>query len=188
MNKSVYVITAGIVVIAAAIALMIGGSCGEDPGGGGGLGENPKPPRDEAPEPASTPQLPPELKDLRVAALEQQARQEWCEAAKSWDDFHQKLAPHSELLAYREEASRNLEIARKRCDPPQEMVIERRFDPDPGAEENIPEDDLLAYYPVGRSVRSVLLLNVTGRGVDQHSLLKGESSFAYQYRVVGGTE
>ena len=81
------------------------------------------------------------------------------------------------------EAGRNLELVEPLCGikpPPGLVVVEPPADP-PGP---VPKDALIAAYPVGRTIDSFAILDVSGSGTNKQWGLKGHVSFVYVYQVV----
>lgn len=182
-SKSFVLLSVGILVGAVAVAFWTNWPAGD----GGRDNDN-----DDGNPPIDPIALPNDLRQLRSTALQSQADGQWCAAQSRWKTFRQKLDDwqsasdsHAELATYyREESQRNLDWTKGRCDPPAEQVMEKKISPADTPPKSVSEDDLAAYYPQGRQVQSLMLLHVTGRGMDEYSLLKGEASFAYQYRVL----
>jgi hypothetical protein len=129
----------------------------------------------------------PEIQKLHAAAIRLQEEKKWCEAKQKWEELQARLPEDSE---YREDAERNLKTVARLCEPPVSFVSEIKI-PEPPREQRpaeVAEKDLVAFYPVGRTIQSIALLNASGTGTNRQWIFQGASYFAYQYRVALETE
>jgi hypothetical protein len=112
-----------------------------------------------------------------------------CAAETAWDDGIKaldQLADHANFAADRAMAERNRTLAHEACKPPARLdkliVKDRKADERPA---EIRKDDLLKYYPVGRTVKSAVLLRVGGRGMNQDWGFRGEEWFQSSHEIEG---
>ena len=130
------------------------------------------------------------FKDGRQRALELQRDQKWCDAQAAWDRLLKQIPQGDGCAPQQSEAEANLRIAKKRCTASTEGVDAVRLPEDPQQRSKqppttaVPEDQLLAAYPVGRHVRCLGFTGITGRGESTTWLLHGTNNFDYEYRVV----
>ena len=128
-----------------------------------------------------------QLEDLRDSAYSHQQQDQWCEARQVWQKLLTATKEVADGAAMRSEAERNLHLLKRLCEPAQEPVdlIITNTQDRPLAErpEKIPQKYFLQYYPVGKQVRSLSLLNISGSGVNKGWGLEGEVYFTCQHRV-----
>lgn len=131
---------------------------------------------------------PEELQALRKEALSLQQGQKWCEAKSKWQAINEN--PHFQEKRFdqaREEAIQNIALLEKLCQPVSPLVPHDAPVPVPEQQDKpdrISETDLLTYYPVGRTTRSLAIFTINGRGTNKTWLLQGEAYFTFAYRVV----
>jgi hypothetical protein len=125
-----------------------------------------------------------------ITTLADQARslhrtQKWCEAKNAWEVLLRKAPNDDQNRELRREADGNLEIARSNCEP-HKPLVERVDLPEPPQNAQpspIPEDRITKFYPEGKTVRSIAVLNMTGSGRNKSWILEGDCNFAYEYRA-----
>lgn len=124
----------------------------------------------------------PRIDVLRTEAYELQRQQKWCEARDKWNEVLPVAKESNEGLI---EAETNLKLVSGFCEPGRKPVSELKVPEPPEYQRpaEIPEADLVSFYPDGRQIRSIGFANISGRGVNEKWVFKGESNFVYQYRV-----
>lgn len=127
--------------------------------------------------------------------------EQWCESHEKWqqilDVFDEELNVRSRS-SLRDEIDRNLKSTGEKCQQ-HDAVIETTLpghpdDHRPSSERPVPtpapvpEDALVRYYPTGKSVRSIALMNITGRGRNRAWIFETNAEFAYQHRMLVETK
>jgi hypothetical protein len=153
-------------------------------------GTAPDPSRDPVPADQSA-----ELTELRATAYDLQKQRKWCESQEAWEKLLAQLPAEDPLRA---EAQYQLELLAPLCDAtrpdsPRPPVSQLEFEdddlpPEDQRPEKPPEDQVAEFYKVGRTVRSLSLWNITGKGTNVRWALKKSRNFAYQYKVVVETK
>ena len=133
------------------------------------------------------------FKAKRQAALDLQRDEKWCEAKTAWEQLLKEIPEGDDCAPQRAEAESNQRIVQQRCKAETAGVKGIQLSEDPQQREQtppskVPDDQLLAVYPVGRKVRSIGIATITGQGQNTAWLLRGTKDFAYQYRVVVETK
>jgi hypothetical protein len=146
----------------------------------------------KAPDPAKPCDETARQKDCEKA-LDLQRSGKWCEAKTAWEQLLKEIPEGDACGSLKAEAEFDKQIAEKHCKAesegikslqlPEEAQQRRQSPPS-----KVPEDQLLAAYPVGRKVHSIGIANITGQGQNTAWLLRGTKNFAYQYRVVVETK
>lgn len=138
------------------------------------------------PVPDDPPPLPPPIKELLEEARALHSEGKWPEAEVAWQKLIVTL-PTGEYSDLRREAERNLQTAKdEQKDGVTEVVIPEPPDGDRPAA--VPEDELVRFYQVGKTVRSVSLVNITGFGSNKDWVFEEATHFAYQYRLAVETK
>ncbi len=154
-------------------------------------GEPPSGPKKK--EPTKAPALTASQQKLRDEATQFQRDQKWCEAVDRWKKLLAEIPsdatgePHS----LRQEAEQNLRRVEKSCEAKQVPAKDERvavIPPKENPPRPISAEDVLEWYPQGRTVRSVALLHIGGRGTNSAWGFKAESHFQYVYRIVSETK
>jgi len=68
------------------------------------------------------------------------------------------------------------------------IVIRQEEIPQESRPQKVPEDAIVAFYPVGKRVRSIADLSAQGTGSNEHWSIKRDARFIYQYRFAVETE
>lgn len=134
------------------------------------------------------PPLTPEITKLVEDARRFHGQGEWCTAAPAWQKVVDMIGNQSGHEAIRREAVGNLDIAKAKCQPTHPPVEAIELKPPQTLPRKVPEDEIARFYNVGKTVRSVAYLMVTGKGTNQNWILKGTANFAYQYRIIVETK
>lgn len=134
------------------------------------------------PKSGKTPSVPVPVTDLIAAAQALEKEGKWCDAERKWDEVlrNDDAEPEQRQTALESHAN-----ARAKCHPgkpPAEQidVPPRSVDERPPP---VPVDDVTRFYAVGKTVRSVILVNITGIGDNTAWTFKRNAHFAYQYRL-----
>ncbi len=125
----------------------------------------------------------PEIDKAIVDVYKLHEDRKWLEAKEAWKDLSGKsdLCPRQ-----KEEIEQNLALAERQQNTqnewsrPESDAAGRPVTP-------VPVTTFLAYYPVGRAIRSVAVVNLSGTGSNTRWFFTTTGSFAYQYRVVSET-
>jgi hypothetical protein len=123
----------------------------------------------------------PELLARADEARKLHSEGKWSEAQGAWQSLIDAQPATSPL---QQEAAANLDIAKAHSQPTKPRVtvfnpVGKRLTGDQ------PKPDQVAKcYPVGKKVRSVADLSISGTGVNKKWVLQGTNNFTYQYRVV----
>jgi hypothetical protein len=136
------------------------------------------------PEPVSATPLPDDLKALRADAQSLQAKKEWCPANEKWKELKESLEGKPEFGGYLQEANANQQTAERRCNPDETMVgpgteIKVPKQPD-GPLSHVSEADIIRDFPQDKRVRSLGLMDVTGRGSNQVWVFRSDAYFVYK--------
>lgn len=124
-----------------------------------------------------------ELDAHRQNAYEFQIAANWCAAKKEWEQLKQETAG-TEFADLRKEAEGNLALVTPLCKPVQPSVNELKVPapPDNQRRAKLPEDKIVAFYPLGRTVRSLAYVDITGRGRNRQWAIQVDAHFAYRYK------
>jgi hypothetical protein len=137
-------------------------------------------------------QVVPGLDVLRDKAAKLQAEGKWREAQDAWDRLLDESSAGSDETEYalRAEAERNQRIAEQHAHPESPPVDEWVLPEPPAAERprEVPAADVVEFYPVGRTVRSIAYLHVNGRGSNRAWVFRSDASFQYQYQMIVETK
>lgn len=141
------------------------------------------------------------IRNEMESALSLQESEQWCESQEKWQQILDLFAEELNVRSrspLRNEIDSNLRITRSKCQP-QDAVTGttlpgHRDDHRPSSErpvpapDPVPEDALVHYYPKGKSVRSIALMNITGRGRNRAWIFETNAEFAYQHRMLVETK
>lgn len=156
-------------------------------------------PEKEDKKPTTTAQEPTSLmteaqQKLQAEATQLQQDQKWCDAGAAWKKLLAEI-PHDasgELQSQRQEAEHNSRLCDNGCQPPKRVPAkDERVEVAPPKENPPPPisgEDLLTWYPLGKTVRSVGWLHISGRGTNSRWVFKAESHFQYVYRLAAETK
>jgi hypothetical protein len=119
--------------------------------------------------------------DQIVRTFELHDQEKWDEAVAAWDG----LAQQTTLCERQRDAvERHRRNAQSMLETSQRGVMDYA-PPEPPAppEKPAPKQNFLAYYPVGKTVRSTAFLHIDGEGENKFWVLAGRAYFLYQYHV-----
>ncbi len=155
------------------------------------IGRNgpPSGPRPGPPGPGPEPNDRSQIEKVILAAYDLQVDGKLSGAKEQWDKALEMIDAqgHPDYLAdLRDRAERNLEQIGEMQRENSKTTVSIEDHPDPP--EKVPEATLEEYYPVGRKIRSVATVLITGTGTNERWFWKQEASFLYQYRVAVETE
>lgn len=138
-------------------------------------------------EPGSQEPRPGEYESLRDGAYELMKQSKWCDAKAKWTEA-QAAAKRSADSQQEIEAKANYDICERLCgQPPLTGPIIDTPDEE-GRPEPVSRDRLIAMYPKGKVVRSLAILDATGRGTNRDwAVLKHQAHFLYEYQVAAET-
>ncbi|MBI2823145.1 MAG: hypothetical protein HYX69_00475 [Planctomycetia bacterium] len=127
---------------------------------------------------------PEQVKKLSEEAYQLQSSKDWRSARDKLDELITLVDGHRRYDDVASEARRNRDLVQQQCqlDPVKGSVDVPSTDGDrPG---KVPEDELIAAYPVGRTVESSAILTAEGSGTNKEWIFKGYVNFVYQYWTV----
>lgn len=137
-----------------------------------------------------------EIEKLHSEAIRLHGEEKWCEASRAWDALLAKLPLQDESREYENwwsEAKSMRQIAQSNCNsskPSKPEISELKVPELPPDQRpaKVPEDEVVRFYPEGKTIRSIAFLNMTGSGTNKDWVFKGSTHFAYQYRVIVETK
>ncbi|MBI3463832.1 MAG: hypothetical protein HY000_12365 [Planctomycetes bacterium] len=127
----------------------------------------------------------PALELQRRAALGLQRDRPWCEAKAAWQKLLDQLTSDTSQQDLRAEAERNLQLMENLCHPPTPPLAEIS-NPDGFPKQKppeVPQDELVRFYPVGRKVRSLAHFEVEGTGNNRKWMFQQDARFVYLHRI-----
>lgn len=140
--------------------------------------------------PVDPPPEPAWVQSRLVAARQFQQDAKWCDAKAVWVELLDRTRAGDPYAVERSEAEESRKICEQNCKPPRKPTGQwkRPGTSDEPLPEKVSQDELVEYYPVGKTVHSMSFLNMTGEGTNANWILKGTTHFAYQYRVAVETK
>lgn len=147
------------------------------------------------PSPVNQPETTRQQQKLRADAAQLQDDQKWCEAAAAWKKLLADIPQDDDSVesqTLRQEAEYNARLCDKSCQPatriPAKEEQVRVEPPKENRPKRISPEDLVNWYPEGKTVRSVGVFHISGRGTNSRWFFKAESHFQYVYKLATETK
>ncbi|MFO0865759.1 MAG: hypothetical protein U0744_14100 [Gemmataceae bacterium] len=122
------------------------------------------------------------IRSLSENAARLEAKANWCDAATAWQKVQDavKEAGSPDFLALdRLAAERNKAACEEQCQP-KNLVKQVELRPEPKKQPpKIEANELLRFYPAGKTIRSLAITNMDGKASNTDWGLKGEASFVH---------